>query len=143
MSLVEYKSPVLKKPKFGWQRYQFGNKTAAELKTSLWDANLSEVIIDNTVSSPIFPITGHVDVFLFHDSGGDGLIQYGTKSIKMAKPIEDIYELVGYLNKVHPFLGEFRPNDKLDNVVLVVDKTLANATYNNSGNLWDLQVTPL
>jgi len=140
MSLSEYKSPVLKKPKFGWQRYQFGNKSAAALKLSLWDAHLSEIIVENVGDIPTFPITKHVDVNLLHDHGipAYGVNQYFSGKMLLATPINNLNELVQYLNQRDPFLGEFRPTQDQLNVQLVVDKTYTRVTNNNDGGLWEL-----
>jgi hypothetical protein len=35
MSMPEYKNPILKNPKFGWQTYQFGNKPIQALKNEI------------------------------------------------------------------------------------------------------------
>lgn len=142
MSLVEYRSPVIKKPKFGWQRYQFGNKSAAELKLSLWDANLSEVIVTNNNIIPAFPITQYVDLNLIHDTGNPA---YGTSihfsgKMQLVTPINNLNELVQYLNKRDPFLGEFRPTSDQLNVQLVVDKTWSRITNNYDGSTWELKL---
>lgn len=142
MSLVEYKSPVVKKPKFGWQRYQFGNKTAAELKLSLWDANLSEIVVVNTGVQPTFPITQFVDVVLDHDHGNPdyGVSSHISGKMLLPKPINNINELVQYLNKRTPFLGEFRPTEDQLNVQLVVDKTWSRITNDNDGGNWGFRL---
>lgn len=125
MSLVEYKSPVVKKPKFGWQRYQFGNKSAAELKLSLWDANLSEVVIPSNSLGFLFPVTSNIDFSIFHVSGlGLGKTDHNG-SIKLLSPIKNINELVQFLNKRVPMFGEFRPTANGQNIELVVDSTWA------------------
>ena len=143
MSLSEYRSPIIKKPKFGWQRYQFGNKSAAELKLSLWDANLSEVVVKNTGTVPSFPITQKVDTKLIHDLGAPGLGKSSHESNKLAllTPINNINELVQYLNKRDPFLGEFRPTIDQLNVQLVVDKTWSRIPNGNDGGTWDFKLT--
>jgi hypothetical protein len=145
MSLSEYRSPIIKKPKFGWQRYQFGNKSAAELKLSLWDANLSEVVVQNTGTVPSFPITQKVDTKLIHDLGVPGLGKSSHESNKLAllTPINNINELVQYLNKRNPFLGEFRPTIDQSNVQLVVDKTWSRIPNGNDGGTWNLILTIL
>jgi hypothetical protein len=142
MSLSEYRSPIIKKPKFGWQRYQFGNKSAAELKLSLWDANLSEVVLQNDGSVPVFPITTWVDTNLNHDIGNPsgGFNDYHRGKMDLPAPINNINELVQYLNKRDPFLGEFRPTIDQSNVQLVVDKTWARVTMNNEGATWSLKI---
>jgi hypothetical protein len=130
MSLSEYKSPVVKKPKFGWQRYQFGNKSAAELKLSLWDANLSEVVLKNQCVAPVFPIAVDVYVEVYHGAGsGLGEIYYNAGKMMPKTPINNINELVQWLNTRHPFLGEFRPTADQLNVQLVVDRTFAKVTF--------------
>jgi hypothetical protein len=142
MSLVEYKSPVVKKPKFGWQRYQFGNKSAAALKTSLWDANLSEVVVPNTGTVPTFPITQFVDLFLVHDHSNTnyGMNSYFSGKMLLATPINNLNELVQYLNQRDPFLGEFRPTQDQLNIQLVVDKTYTRVTNNNDAGTWELKL---
>lgn len=143
MSLVEYRSPVLKKPKFGWQRYQFGNKSAAELKLSLWDANLSEVVVPNTGTIPTFPITQFVDLTLTHNHGTPlyGVSKHFSGKMLLPTPINNLNELVQYLNKRDPFLGEFRPTEDQLNVQLVVDKTWSRITNNNDGGTWSLNLS--
>jgi hypothetical protein len=142
MSLSEYKSPVVKKPKFGWQRYQFGNKSAAELKLSLWDANLSEVVVPNTGDAPTFPITQFVDVEMQHFTSnpayGDS-VHFSGKML-LPTPINNLNELVQYLNNRDPFLGEFRPTSNQLNVQLVVDKTWSRITNNYDGGTWNLKL---
>jgi hypothetical protein len=142
MSLSEYRSPVIKKPKFGWQRYQFGNKSAAELKLSLWDANLSEVVVENTGTVPTFPITKHVDVGLLHDTNNPtyGTSKHFSGKMLLVTPINNLNELVQYLNKRDPFLGEFRPTSDQLNVQLVVDKTWSRITNNNDGFTWNFEL---
>lgn len=142
MSLSEYKSPVIKKPKFGWQRYQFGNKSAAALKLSLWDAHLSEIVVVNTGLAPTFPITQFVDLHLLHNHGipAYGLNNYFSGKMVLATPINNLNELVQYLNQRDPFLGEFRPTQDQLNVQLVVDKTYTRVTNNNDAGSWDLEI---
>lgn len=140
MSLSEYKSPVVKKPKFGWQRYQFGNKSAAELKLSLWDANLSEVSLPNASSNPTFPITSTIELSLYHDSDLNlGKTQHDV-IVKLLTPINNINELVQFLNKRFPFFGEFRPQTNQLNIQLVVDSTWARLTQDDETGTWTLTV---
>ena len=143
MSLSEYRSPVIKKPKFGWQRYQFGNKSAAALKLSLWDANLSEVVLLSAAAAPTFPITQYVDLTLAHSHGTPtyGKSDYFSGNMLLATPINNINELVQYLNKRDPFLGEFRPSKDQKNVQLVVDKTYSRVTDNNPAGTWKFYLT--
>jgi hypothetical protein len=140
MSLVEYKSPVVKKPKFGWQRYQFGNKSAAELKLSLWDANLSEVIRKNDVPLSVFPITTSVIINLHHFGIPEGEVRH-TANLNISTSINDLNELVQFLNTRFPYLGEFRPDIPNQNILLVVDKTWATTTlYDVQGGIWKFSV---
>lgn len=138
MSLSEYKSPVVKKPKFGWQRYQFGNKSAAELKTSLWDANLSEVVVPNVGITPVFPFN-LLDWELFHSIPSKGKTNHAG-TMKVIKPISSINELVKFLNSTLSFYGEFRPTPTNDNVYLVVDSTWARIIQGDESGTWKLTV---
>lgn len=141
MSLVEYKSPVLKKPRFGWQRYQFGNKSAAELKLSLWDANLSEVSVKNTGVLGAYPLNTAIDIALDHTSvpTGSSESKHFAK-MKLLSPINNTNELVQFLNKRVPYLGEFRPTPDGKNVFLVVDSTWARTTLDDETGNWKLVV---
>jgi hypothetical protein len=140
MSLVEYKSPVVKKPKFGWQRYQFGNKSAAALKTSLWAANLSEITVINASPDPIFgPVYTKVKVVLTNQNSVPlPTVEINTQSLTTAVfNVTDLISLVQTLNKIAPYMGEFRPNAAYTDVELVVDKTW---TDSSAGDLWKLNV---
>ena len=135
MSLVEYKSPVLKKPRFGWQRYQFGNKTAAELKTSLWDANLTEIKIVNG-SSPLYGGTNVTVKVTGLDLGSSTVIAYNTKLISTSKVL-DVIQLLKFLNEKTPFCGQFTNEE--GKLFLTLDRTLS-----ESGSKivsWKLDVT--
>lgn len=142
MSLSEYKSPVIKKPKFGWQRYQFGNKSAAELKLSLWDANLSEVILKNVGQLGIFPLVSAITITLDHTGvpTGSSESKHYAK-MKFLSPINNANELVQFLNKRVPYLGEFRPTPDGKDVFLVVDSTWARTTQDDETGTWKLNVT--
>jgi hypothetical protein len=142
MSLVEYKSPVLKKPRFGWQRYQFGNKSAAELKLSLWDANLSEVVVKNGATLGSFPLVTQITITLDHTGvpTGTSEARHAAK-MKLLAPINNVNELVQFLNKRFPYLGEFRPDLDNKNVLLVVDSTWARTTQDDETGTWKLIVT--
>ena len=59
----------------------------------------------------------------------------------LATPINNINELVQYLNKRDPFLGEFRPSKGQKNVQLVVDKTYSRVTDNNPAGTWKFFLT--
>lgn len=143
MSLVEYKSPVVKKPKFGWQRYQFGNKTAAELKLSLWDANLSEVLVKNSGVLGAYPLTTAIEIALEHT----GVPTAASESkhyakMKLLSPINDGNELAQFLNKRVPYLGEFRPSPNGKDVLVIVDSTWARTTQDDeTGGTWKLNVS--
>jgi hypothetical protein len=140
MSLVEYKSPVLKKPKFGWQRYQFGNKSAAELKLSLWDANLSEVVVKNTGILGGFPLVNDITIALDHTAVPTATSEAKHSAMmKLLAPINNVNELVQFLNKRVPYLGEFRPDSK--DVLLVVDSTWARTTQDDETGNWKLNIT--
>jgi hypothetical protein len=140
MSLVEYKSPVLKKPRFGWQRYQFGNKSAAELKLSLWDANLSEVVVKNTGILGGFPLVSDITIALDHTAVPTASSEAKHSAMmKLLTPINNVNELVQFLNKRVPYLGEFRPTSK--DVLLVVDSTWARTTQDDETGTWKLNVT--
>jgi hypothetical protein len=140
MSLSEYRSPVLKKPKFGWQRYQFGNKSAAELKLSLWNANLSEVVVENLVVLGSFPLISDITIALDHTAvpTAGSQAKHSTK-MNLLTPINNVNELVQFLNKRVPYLGEFRPTNK--NVLLVVDSTWARTTQDDETGDWKLTIT--
>lgn len=144
MSLSEYRSPVVKKPKFGWQRYQFGNKSAAELKLSLWDANLSEVVLQNQQPSFNFPLTTELALALDHfnvPTGPSKSSHYA--SMQLVNPINNLSELVKFLNTRFPFLGEFRPENVSQNILLVVDSTWARATFDDETGSWKFGIAAL
>jgi uncharacterized protein YfdQ (DUF2303 family) len=140
MSLVEYKSPVLKKPKFGWQRYQFGNKSAAELKLSLWDANLSEVVVKNGGTLGSFPLVNDITIALDHTAVPTATSEARYSAMmNLLAPINNVNELVQFLNKRVPYLGEFRPDNQ--NVLLVVDSTWARTTQDDETGNWKFAIT--
>ena len=132
MSLVEYKTPVLKKPKFGWQRYQFANKTAAELKLSLWDANLSEIYGFKNVTPLVGAVKVKVTLNLKIKSKETGVIN--PKNIVVENmtisPYKTQAQLASELNKALPYLGQFIYHESFnggsEGIQLIIDKTYLN-----------------
>jgi len=137
MSLVEYKSPVLKKPKFGWQRYQFGNKSAAELKLSLWDANLSEESVSvNVVAVPgAQKVKVTLSLNITSKVTGTGSPKNFVVVDMTISPYTTQAQLASELNKALPYLGQFVYHDDLQSIVLTIDKTYLN---NNPLDEFDL-----
>jgi hypothetical protein len=43
--MPEYKNPILKNPKFGWQTYQFGNKPIQALKNEICEVPVPEPLV--------------------------------------------------------------------------------------------------
>lgn len=129
MSLVEYKSPVLKKPKFGWQRYQFGNKSAAELKLSLWDANLSEESVTPTGLTTV-PGAQKAKVTLNLKIKNKATSVVSPKNfvvVDMAiSPFTTLEQLASELNKALPYLGQFVYYGDTQTLKLTIDKTYLN-----------------
>ena len=116
MALPEYKSPKVANPRYGYQRYQYANKSAAELKTSLWAANLSEVVLTNN-SGPYrdldFPMGKNLDIRL-ENLGKNGAFRYlneKTFTLKSERneiaPLKNAIEVTKYLNDTYPFLGKW------------------------------------
>jgi hypothetical protein len=138
MSLSEYRSPVVKKPKFGWQRYQFGNKSAAELKLSLWDANLSEVSLKPTIITTV-PGAQKAKVTLnlkiTSKVTGTGSPKNFVVAGMTISPYTTQAQLASELNKALPYLGQFVYHDDLQAIVLTIDKTYLN---NNPLDEFDL-----
>lgn len=128
MSLSEYKSPVVKKPKFGWQRYQFGNKSAAELKLSLWDANLSEE--SATFSVVALPGAETVKVTLnlkmISKVTGAATPKNFVVGAMTISPYTTQAQLASELNKALPYLGQFVYHDDIQAIKLTIDKTYLN-----------------
>ncbi len=61
--MPEYKNPILKNPKFGWQTYQFGNKPIQALKNEICENG--EGTVQLVVADIELPLTGVVGgVFL-------------------------------------------------------------------------------
>ena len=110
MALNEFKNkPLLKNPRFGWQRYQLANAPIAELKTSLWEANLSEVVLKTAIDTGGLPINTEVRINVVHVSGDVSVGDFTFNSIKRkpSKTITSLKDLSEELNKVYPFLGKF------------------------------------
>lgn len=152
MPLNEFKNkPVLKNPRFGWQRYQLDNASAAELKTSLWTANLSEITrLCDTGLQPLdedkFPLLSGIDLTITFDNLGN--FAYSSEkyynqqlSQKQIGTVKSIIELVQYLNEYYPFLGKFtyessapgKPGEPIQySVFLTFDRTFLQPIFDPS-----------
>ena len=64
--------------------------------------------------------------------------KHSTK-MNLLTPINNVNELVQFLNKRVPYLGEFRPDNI--NVLLVVDSTWARTTQDDETGTWKLTIT--
>jgi hypothetical protein len=131
MSLSEYRSPILKKPKFGWQRYQFGNKSAAALKLSLWDSNLSEEFVFWNVAPLAGSVTAKVTLNLKIKSKVTGLSNLKNfVTVVTISPYSTQAQLASEINKALPYLGQFIYHDSFnggsEGIQLIIDKTYLN-----------------
>lgn len=147
MALPEFKSPKVANPRFGYQRYQYANKSAAELKTSLWAANLSEVVLTNN-SGPYrdfsFPIGTDLDITL-QNLGGNGEFRYSnSKTFRLKRdrnqiaPLKNAIEVTKYLNDTYPFLGKWGYTEFVEkglpayNFTLTLDKSFCKDSDNTA-----------
>jgi len=147
MALPEYKSPKVANPRYGYQRYQYANKSAAELKTSLWAANLSEVVLTNN-SGPYrdldFPMGKNLDIRL-ENLGKNGAFRYlneKTFTLKSERneiaPLKNAIEVTKYLNDTYPFLGKWGYIQYVQkglpayNFTLTLDKTFCKDSDNTA-----------
>ena len=147
MALPEFKSPKVANPRYGYQRYQYANKSAAELKTSLWTANLSEVVLTNN-SGPYrdldFPMGKNLDITL-ENLGANGEFRYvngKTFTLKRDRneiaPLKNAIEVTKYLNDTYPFLGKWSYIQYIDkglpayNFNLTLDKTFCKDSDNTA-----------
>ena len=128
MALPEFKSPKVANPRFGYQQYQYANKSAAELKTSLWTANLSEVVVKTAIDTGLFPIKNEIRINFVHEGGDPSVGDFTFNSVKRSpsKTITSLKDLSEELNKVYPFLGKFTYGEVSPGkvgILLQVDKT--------------------
>lgn len=151
MALPEFKSPKVANLRYGYQRYQYNNKSAAELKTSLWTANLTEVTsLCDTGLQPLdddrFPLTSGIDLTINFDNLG--VFAYSSEkfynqqlSNNLIGTVKSIIELVQYLNKYYPFLGKFtyessapgKPGELVQySVFLTFDRTFLQPIFDKS-----------
>lgn len=151
MPLNEFKNPTVKNPQFGAQRYQYNNKSTAELKTSLWTANLSEItrLCDTglqPLNSESFPLVNDINLTITFDNLGN--FAYSSEkfynqqlSQKQIGTVKSIIELVQYLNEYYPFLGKFtyessspgKPGEPVEySVFLTFDRTFLQPIFDPS-----------
>jgi len=147
MALPEFKNPKVANPRYGYQRYQYANKSAAELKTSLWAANLSEVVLTNN-SGPYrdldFPMGKNLDIRL-ENLGKNGAFRYlneKTFTLKSERneiaPLKNAIEVTKYLNDTYPFLGKWGYIQYVEkglpayNFTLTLDKTFCKDSDNTA-----------